>query len=55
MKPFATYEQKKRESRILDGIDQSDLFPDCVLYMDWEKMRPVPIHQLELGTLATSC
>lgn len=37
--------KKKRESGILDGPDQSNLLPDCVLYMDWEKMRPVPIHQ----------
>lgn len=40
MKPFATYEQKKRrESGILDGIDQSDLFPHCVLYMGWNQMK----------------
>lgn len=27
---------------MLDGIDQSNLLPVCVLYMDGEKMRRAP-------------
>lgn len=33
-------EKKRRESGIIDGMDQSNLFPHCVLYMCWNKMRP---------------
>lgn len=32
--------EKKKESGILDGTDQSNLFPHCVLNMGWNQMRP---------------
>lgn len=38
-------EKRGKESHILDGVDQSNLFPHCVLYMCRNKMRPLPIHR----------